>query len=183
VSKNICIFCGSSKGNDESYRNAAVEIGEYFAKNDIGLVYGGGRIGLMGIIANAVLENDGKVTGVIPGFLMTKEIRHDGLTVCYEVDSMHERKRKMYELSDAFIAMPGGFGTLDELFEIITWHQLFLHQKPIVIYNVNGYFDLLIKMIGQMRDNGFIEKDFDRYLKHGNTLPEIMQALGSIPSL
>jgi uncharacterized protein (TIGR00730 family) len=180
IHRNICIFCGSGTGNNPAYRDAAIEIGRYFAANNIGLVYGGGRIGLMGIIADTVLENGGRVTGVIPSFLSTQEIRHDGLTACYEVDTMHERKRRMYELSDAFIAMPGGFGTLDELFEIITWHQLFLHQKPIVIYNVDQYFEPLLKMISQMRSQNFIAEDFNRYVKSADSLGQaILLASGS----
>ena len=175
--KSICIFCGSSVGNDIVYRNAAIEMGEYLAKNNITSVYGGGRIGLMGIIANTVLENGGKVIGVIPKFLSTHEIKHDGLTECYEVDDMHTRKTMMYKLSDAFIAMPGGFGTLDEFFEIITWHQLELHNKPVAIYNVAGYFDALLQMINNMHQKRFIPEDINSYLKHSDSIEELMALL------
>jgi uncharacterized protein (TIGR00730 family) len=175
--KSLCIFCGSGIGNDERYKNAAIEMGEYLAKNNITFVYGGGRIGLMGIIADTVLMNGGRVTGIIPGFLSTKEIKHDGLTDCYEVDDMHTRKQMMYQLSDAFIAMPGGFGTLDELFEIITWHQLLLHAKPIAIYNVAGYFDPLLAMINKMQDEKFISENYTNYVKHASTLSEVMEVV------
>lgn len=176
--KSLCIFCGSAIGNDERYKNAAIEMGAYLAKNQITFVYGGGRIGLMGIIADTVLHNGGKVTGIIPGFLSTKEIKHDGLTECYEVDDMHTRKQMMYQLSDAFIAMPGGFGTLDELFEIITWHQLLLHNKPIAIYNVAGYFDPLLSMITKMQSENFISENYTGYLKHATSLDEVMALVG-----
>jgi uncharacterized protein (TIGR00730 family) len=172
--KSICIFCGSGTGKDPVYIEAARAMGEYLAKNKINFVYGGGRIGLMGVIADTVLSNGGTVTGIIPGFLSTKEIKHDGLTECYVVDDMHTRKQMMYQLSDAFIAMPGGFGTLDELFEIITWHQLLLHTKPIAIYNVAGYFDPLLAMIEKMQNQNFIHENYTQFLKHGSSLEEVM---------
>ena len=175
--KSLCIFCGSGVGKDISFQNAAIEMGEYLAANEITFVYGGGRIGLMGIIADTVLRNGGKAIGIIPRFLSTKEIKHDGLTECYEVDDMHTRKQMMYQLSDAFIAMPGGFGTLDELFEIVTWHQLLLHTKPIAIYNVAGYFTPLLEMIDTMRQQNFISENHTQYLKHANTLSEVISML------
>ncbi len=175
--KNLCVFCGSSVGSKPEYREAAEEMGKLLASRNIGLVYGGGRIGLMGVLANTVLENNGKVTGVIPGFLSTKEIRHDGLTQCYEVDDMHTRKQMMYQLSDAFVAMPGGFGTLDELFEIITWHQLSLHQKPVVIYNAHGYFDPLLEMIHKMYAEGFVPAQYKSFLHEASTQEEVAEML------
>ncbi len=171
---SICIFCGSGIGMDVQYKEAAIEMGEYLAMNKINFVYGGGRIGLMGIIADTVLHNGGRAIGIIPRFLSTKEIRHEGLTECYEVDDMHTRKQMMYQLSDAFIAMPGGFGTLDELFEIITWHQLLLHAKPIAIYNVAGYFDPLLSMIDRMNSQKFISENHASFVKHATTLKELM---------
>ncbi len=175
--KSLCVFCGSAIGNDPRFANAAIEIGTYLAKNNITFVYGGGRIGLMGIIADTVLNNGGKVTGIIPKFLSTKEIKHDGLTECYEVDDMHTRKQMMYQLSDAFVALPGGFGTLDELFEIITWHQLSLHSKPVIIYNVEGYYDHLLQMIDKMESEQFIQENYRKYLKHARSLNEIIELL------
>jgi uncharacterized protein (TIGR00730 family) len=171
---SLCVFCGSGTGNDPRYKAAAEEMGVYLATNKINFIYGGGRIGLMGVIADTVLKHGGQVTGIIPKFLSTKEIRHDGLTECVEVDDMHTRKLKMYQLSDAFVAMPGGFGTFDELFEIITWHQLSLHTKPIAVYNVAGYYDPLLQMIASMRNENFIGENYTNYLKHGNTLEEVM---------
>lgn len=175
--KSLCVFCGSSVGARPEYREAAVELGNELASKNIELIYGGGRIGLMGVLANTVLDNGGRVTGVIPGFLSTKEIRHDGLTRCYEVDDMHTRKQMMYQLSDAFIAMPGGFGTLDELFEIITWHQLSLHQKPVVIYNAHGYFDPLLQMIHKMYAEGFVPVQYKSFLHEASSLDEVVAML------
>jgi uncharacterized protein (TIGR00730 family) len=175
--KSICVFCGSNKGINPAYIEAAKALGQYMAAHSITYVYGGGAIGLMGVIADAVLENKGKVIGVIPKFLATKEIKHAGLTECYEVESMHERKALMYELSDAFIALPGGFGTLDELFEIITWHQLLLHRKPVSIYNIDHYFDPLLQMVETMAAQNFIPADYTDYFQAGNSLSEVMSGL------
>ncbi len=176
--KSLCVFCGSSVGDDIRFQKAAKEMGEYLAHHNITLVYGGGRIGLMGVMAEAVLKNGGSVTGIIPKFLSTVEVKHDGLTTCYEVDDMHTRKQMMYQLSDAFVAMPGGFGTLDELFEIITWHQLSLHNKPIAIYNVEGYFDALLQMINTMHSQHFIPANYASYLKDATTLNQLMKLIG-----
>ncbi len=177
--KSLCVFCGSSVGVDPVYKEAAIQMGTYLAENKINLVYGGGRIGLMGVLAETVLKNGGTVTGIIPKFLSTKEIRHDGLTQCFEVDDMHTRKQMMYQLSDAFVAMPGGFGTLDELFEIITWHQLALHEKPIAIYNVHGYFNPLLSMVETMQTQKFIPIDFQNYLKSDTSLDGVLTLLGA----
>jgi len=175
--RSLCVFCGSSTGMDPRFKSAAIEIGEYMASNHITFVYGGGRIGLMGIIADTVLNKGGKVTGIIPRFLSTKEIKHDGLTECYEVDDMHTRKQMMYQLSDAFIALPGGFGTLDEFFEIITWHQLLLHNKPVAIYNVGGYYDSLLQMIDKMEAENFIAANLGNYLKSADTLGKVIELI------
>ncbi len=139
--KRICVFCGSSPGTRPVYTEFAQQLGKAIVSQDMELVYGGGSIGLMGIIADAVLKEKGKVIGVIPHALSSKEFAHTGLTDLRLVSSMHERKAMMVELSDAFIAMPGGFGTFDEFFEILTWAQLGLHAKPIGLLNVEGYFD------------------------------------------
>ncbi|MEO8150111.1 MAG: TIGR00730 family Rossman fold protein [Bacteroidia bacterium] len=154
--KSIAVFCGSSKGNDPIYTKVANELGKYLAQQKIGLVYGGGNIGLMGIIADAVLQSGGKVTGVIPHFLMKKEVGHTGLTELILVDTMHQRKQIMCDRADAFITMPGGFGSMDELFEILTWKQLGLHNKPIGVLNVNGYYDHLVALINHMNCEQFV---------------------------
>jgi len=155
----ICIFCGSSDGNDIAITDIAVKLGEIFAERNITLVYGAAKIGVMGTIAKSVLDNNGKVIGVIPNFLKKKEVVHLGLTQLITTENMHERKLKMQEESDGFIALPGGMGTLEELFEIITWLQLGLHQKPIGLLNVNGFYNDLIKMLETMVRKGFLSMD------------------------
>ncbi len=152
----ICVFCGSSDGNDQLITAAAVKLGEIFAQREITLVYGAAKIGVMGCIAKSVLDNNGKVVGIIPEFLKMKEVVHLGLTELITTSNMHERKMKMQEESDAFIALPGGMGTLEELFEIITWLQLGLHQKPIGLLNVNGFYDHLIQLLETMVSKGFL---------------------------
>jgi uncharacterized protein (TIGR00730 family) len=155
----ICVFCGSSDGNDLAITDAAVKLGEIFAERNITLVYGAAKIGVMGTIAKSVLDNSGKVIGIIPNFLKKKEVVHLGLTELITTENMHERKLKMHEQSDGFIALPGGMGTLEELFEIITWLQLGLHQKPIGLLNINGFYNDLIKMLETMVRKGFLSMD------------------------
>ncbi len=142
--KRVCVFCGSSKGGRDVYMEAARQIGATLAEHEIELVYGGGHVGLMGATADGALAAGGRVIGVIPQALADKELAHKGLTELYVVGSMHERKAMMAELSDGFIALPGGFGTLDEFAEIVTWAQLGIHQKPIGMLNTAGYFDTLL---------------------------------------
>jgi uncharacterized protein (TIGR00730 family) len=142
--KYVCVFCGSSPGARPSYGEAAARLGEALAAQELSLVYGGARVGLMGVVADAVLRGGGEVFGVLPTFLASKEIAHEGVTELRVVSSMHERKALMAERADAFVALPGGFGTLDELFEILTWAQLGLHQKPCGLLNIDGFFDGLI---------------------------------------
>jgi len=155
--KSIAVFCGSSEGNDSLIISDAIKLGETLAKNQITLVYGAAKIGMMGIIARASLNLHGKVIGVIPEFLKLREVVHLGLHELITTDNMHERKLKMHELSDGFIALPGGFGTLEELFEIITWAQLGLHQKPIGLLNSNGFYDDLINMLERMTMKGLLK--------------------------
>lgn len=155
----ICVFCGSSDGNDLAITDAAKKLGEIFAERSITLVYGAAKIGVMGTIAQSVLENNGKVIGIIPNFLKKKEVVHLGLTELITTQNMHERKMKMQEASDGFIALPGGMGTLEELFEIITWLQLGLHQKPIGLLNVNNFYNDLINMLETMVRKGFLSID------------------------
>lgn len=157
--EKICVFCGSSEGNDLAITDAAKKLGEIFADRNITLVYGAAKIGLMGNIAKSVLDKKGKVIGIIPSFLKRKEVVHLGLTELITTENMHERKLKMQETSDGFIALPGGMGTLEELFEIITWLQLGLHQKPIGLLNVNGFYNDLIKMVETMVRKGFLSMD------------------------
>lgn len=153
--KTVCVYCGSSNKVDDVYKKTAHALGMALAKNDIGLVYGGGHVGLMGIIADSVISAGGKVTGIIPKFLDDREEKHEGLTELHIVDDMHTRKHMMAERADAFIMMPGGFGTLDETFEVLTWKQLGLHTKPIVIYNVNQFWDPAVKLIENVITAGF----------------------------
>jgi uncharacterized protein (TIGR00730 family) len=157
--EKICVFCGSSDGNDLAITDAAIKLGEIFAEQNITLVYGAAKIGVMGTIAKSVLDNNGNVVGIIPNFLKKKEVVHLGLTELITTQNMHERKMKMQEESDGFIALPGGMGTLEELFEIITWLQLGLHQKPIGLLNINGFYNDLIKMLENMVRKGFLSMD------------------------
>ena len=162
--KNICVFCGSGMGKKTIYRKHANNLGEALAEKSIGLVYGGASIGLMGTLANAVLEKGGRVTGVIPESLEKREVAHPHLSKLIVTKSMHERKATMATLSDAYITLPGGFGTLEELFETITWSQLHIHQKPIVILNTNGYYDDLFSFVKNAADQGYIdEKGLDLF--------------------
>jgi uncharacterized protein (TIGR00730 family) len=155
VLRDICVFSGSSVGDRPEYRRAADDFGRLLAATGRRLVYGGGAIGLMGIMANSLLASGGEVIGVIPEFLSLKEVRHDGLTELHIVSSMHDRKALMAERSDAFVALPGGLGTLDELCEILTWSQLGLHGKPVGLLNVLGYFDGLLAQIDRAICDGF----------------------------
>lgn len=154
--KRLCVFCGSSLGQRPVYAEAARELGELLARKKIGLVFGGGRIGLMGVLADAVLAGGGEAIGVIPKALKERELGHDGVTELRIVPSMHARKAMMAELSDGFIAMPGGFGTLDELCEILTWAQLGIHEKPCGLLNVNNFFAPLLALFEQQMEEGFL---------------------------
>jgi uncharacterized protein (TIGR00730 family) len=155
--KRICVYCGSSGGRHSDYAAAATALGQLLAQNGIGLVYGGAAIGIMGVIADAVLAGGGSVSGVIPQALKDKEIAHEGLTELHVVESMHERKSLMAVLSDGFIAMPGGYGTLEEIVETLTWGQLQFHNKPCGLLNVNGYFDHLLAFLQHAEAQGFIK--------------------------
>jgi len=157
--KSIVVFCGSSEGNDTNILLAAQELGRTLAQHNITLVYGAAKIGVMGCVAQSTLDNDGKVIGVIPDFLKLREVFHPGLTELIITENMHERKLKMHGLSDGIITLPGGYGTLEELFEMITWAQLGLHQKPIGILNTSGFYDDLLKMLEKMVDQGFLKKE------------------------
>jgi len=157
--KSVCVFCGGNPGKRPAYAIAARQLGEALAKGGLDLVYGGAHVGLMGVVADATLATGGKVYGVLPSFLAEKELAHLSLTDLRVVSSMHERKQAMSERADAFIAMPGGFGTMDELFEILTWAQLGLHQKPIALLNIEGYFDGLIHFIDHAVDERLLRPE------------------------
>ncbi len=150
--RSICLFCGSSPGVDPAFKLAAAQLGTMLAHQNIRLIYGGGHVGLMGVAADACLKAGGEVVGIIPKKLMEKEVGHAGLTQMHVVDTMHERKALMTQLSDAFIALPGGYGTLDELFEALTWQQLAYHLLPVGILNVSGFFDHLVQFLDHARD-------------------------------
>ncbi len=154
--QRVCVFCGSSKGARPVYAHTAHDMGKALVRRNLGLVYGGGCIGLMGSIADAVLEGGGEVIGIIPQGLVTREVAHHGITKLVIVHSMHERKAKMAELSDGFVAMPGGYGTFEEFCEIITWAQLGLHRKPCGILNVEGYYDPLLALFDRAVAEGFV---------------------------
>ena len=156
--KCITVFCGSSSGNNEIYQAQALLLGQTLASQNIELVYGGARVGLMGAVADGVLQGGGRVTGVLPRFLQNKELAHAGLSELILVDTMHERKMRMYELSDGVIALPGGFGTLEEFFEILTWGQLGLHSKPVGILNIAGFYDPLANLLQNMVEKGFLKE-------------------------
>ncbi|MGP6190177.1 MAG: TIGR00730 family Rossman fold protein [Vulcanimicrobiaceae bacterium] len=152
----ICVFCGSHEGNRPEFRETAKLVGRLLAERGLGIVYGGGRVGLMGALADAALAAGGRVIGVIPEALAAREVAHRSVSELHVVGSMHERKALMAALADAFVALPGGFGTLEELFEVITWRQLGFHEKPCGLLNVEGYFDRLIAFMDDAVDNGFV---------------------------
>jgi uncharacterized protein (TIGR00730 family) len=156
VIRSLCVFCGSNSGNDATYANAARDFGALLAKSDITLVYGGGHVGLMGIVADAVLAGGGKAIGVIPRMLWDREVGHRNLTELHIVETMHERKAMMASLSDAFVALPGGLGTLEEIFEVWTWAQLGIHRKPLGFLDVLGFYTPLLSSLDRAVDAGFI---------------------------
>jgi uncharacterized protein (TIGR00730 family) len=161
---SLCVFCGSSVGSRPAFIGAAISLGKVLAEQKIRLVYGGGRVGLMGAIADAALQAGGEVVGVIPEHLVAREVAHQGLTDLRIVTSMHDRKALMAELSDAFVAMPGGLGTLEEFFEVWTWGQLGLHRKPYALLNVNGFYDPLVQFIDQLVEQKFVKPEHRRML-------------------
>jgi uncharacterized protein (TIGR00730 family) len=157
--KSLCVYCGASNGHASVYANAARDLAQHLVDHNIQLVYGGGNIGLMGILANEVMRLGGEVTGVIPQLLMDMEVGHMMISRLHVVKDMHERKAMMAGLSDGFIAMPGGIGTLEELFEMLTWHQLGFHAKPVGLLNVNGFFDGLLAFLAHQENEGFLKPD------------------------
>ena len=181
--RRLCIFCGSSFGARPIFRDSAEAAGRLLAEREIELVYVGGNVGLMGAVADACLAAGGRVIGVIPQALADKEVAHAGLTVLHLVDSMHERKAKMAELSDAFLAMPGGYGTWDEFCEVLTWAQLGIHDKPCALWNVAGYYDPLLAMADRAVMEGFLRPE-NRALLISDTDPlRLLDRLHSSPAL
>ena len=175
--KSICVYCGSRKGEDSSLMPMAYKVGEIIAKSGNSVVYGGACVGLMGQVADGALSQGGRVVGIIPKLIFDFEVAHNGLSELIQVESMHDRKLKMMELSDAFIALPGGFGTMDELNEIITWRQIKLHKKPIAILNHNGYYDHFIEFIKVCVKSGLISQEHLDMLIVSNTIEELMQKI------
>lgn len=158
--KSIAVYCGSSMGKHDIYQQKAVEFAKEMVKRDIALVYGGASVGIMGTVADTILSLGGKAIGVIPSLLEEREISHKNLTELYKVETMHQRKGKMIELADAFVALPGGFGTLEEYAEVFTWSQIGLHTKPCALVNVNNYWQPLIDMTNKMADEGFLHEKY-----------------------
>ncbi len=178
--RNICVYCGSAPGADPLFLEAASALGRSLAANGIGLVYGGGDNGLMGAVARAVLEHGGRVTGIIPGFLRKRENMLEAAQELIIVDDMHTRKRIMFERADAFVALPGGIGTLEELVEQLTWVQLAQHTKPVLIADIGGFWKPLLSLVAHMREHGFIREQFElHYLvseKIGDIVPMLRKA-------
>ncbi|WP_291146542.1 TIGR00730 family Rossman fold protein [Flavobacterium sp. UBA7680] len=175
--KRISVFCGSSFGTDEIFREQAELLGKTLAKQNIDLVYGGANVGLMGAVADGALSENGTVIGVLPNFLRSKEIAHLGLTELILVENMHERKMKMNDLCDGVIALSGGFGTLEELFEMLTWSQLGLHKKPIAILNINGFYDSLIALSKTMVEKGFMKDVYLEMLLVSDNIDDLLHQM------
>lgn len=175
--KRITVFCASSFGTEKIYEEQAILVGKNLAEQNIELVYGGANVGLMGAVADGALNAGGKVIGVLPNFLRSKEIAHLGLTELILVESMHERKTKMNDLCDGVIALPGGFGTLEELFEMLTWAQLGLHKKPIAILNVNGFYDALITLLQTMTEKGLLKEVNREMLLVSDNIDDLLEQM------
>lgn len=177
--RSLCVFCGSSTPPDTRFRDAARALGQLVAGQGIALVYGGGRVGLMGEVADAALAAGGRVLGVIPTGLFSVEVAHTGLTELHEVGSMHERKQLMYDLSDGFVALPGGLGTLEELAEVTTWSQLGLHAKPVVLLDVDGFWDPLVAQLDKMVSVGLLKPANRALIQHAGTPQDALAVLAS----
>lgn len=175
--KRISVFCASGTGHNDIYQKSAYDLGAFLAKKHIGVVYGGSHLGLMGAVARGALDNNGEVIGVLPHFMSGREIAHTGLTKLFMVDSMHDRKLKMFELSDGIIALPGGFGTFEELFEMLTWAQLGLHQEPIGILNVNGYYNHLLAMFNTMSQEGLLKETHAEMVLHSDNASDLFEQM------
>jgi uncharacterized protein (TIGR00730 family) len=179
--KSICVYCGSSTGNHPRYRAAAEALGRSIAEHGMRLIFGGGGVGLMGVVSETAMAHGGKVTGIMPGFLREKEGYRGKIDELFIVESMHERKQMMFERADAFAILPGGFGTLDETFEIVTWRQLELHDKPIILVNIEGYWDPLLAMIERQLAEGFLRPEFADLIRVVDTAEAVIPALTAAP--
>ncbi|GAB6012899.1 LOG family protein [Viscerimonas tarda] len=175
--RRISVFCGSNSGNNLLFKEQAYKLGEELADRNIELVYGGAKVGLMGAVADGVLSNGGKAIGVLPRFFMEKDLEHNSLTELIFVDTMHERKAKMSELCDGIIALPGGFGTMEELFEMLTWAQLSLHKKPIALLNIDGYYDSLLLFMKNMIEKGFLKDEYRKMLLVSDKVSAILRQM------
>ncbi len=180
--KSVCVYCGSSARVDQAYKDAAVELGKAIAGNGWNVVYGGGRVGLMGLVADSALTAGGKVFGVIPKHIQAREIDHTDLTELHIVDSMHIRKQMMVDRADAFVILAGGLGTLDEFFELLTWKQLGLHDKPIVMVNINGYWDKMIEAIRHIADQKFMRIEDLAMYQVVKTVADVPDAIRRAPN-
>ncbi len=179
--KSVCVYCGSSARVDQAYKDAAVELGKALAANKWDLVYGGGRVGLMGLVADSALAAGSRVVGIIPQHIQAREIEHTDLTELHIVDSMHIRKQMMVDRGDAFVILAGGLGTLDEFFEILTWKQLGLHDKPVVMVNINGYWTKMIEAIKYIADQKFMREEDLKMFQVVDTVAEVPDALNRAP--
>ncbi len=175
----IVVFCGSSLGFNPIYKNAAIELGNYFVHHNIGLVYGGGKIGMMGVLSDTILEQNGEVIGVIPKLLEKEEVVHSGVEEMIVCKNMSERKVIMSKLIDGYITLPGGFGTLDEMFEALTLNQLHIEQKPVGLLNVNGFFDATLLQLDKMVAEGYLKQMNRNMLLVGNTVEDLMQKMNA----
>lgn len=180
--RTLCVYCGSSSRGRESHHAAATRLGQIMAENGIRLVYGGGRIGMMGLVADAVLEGGGEVVGIIPEFLDQVEVGHSGVTNLIVTANMHERKEKMAEMSDAFLILPGGLGTLDETFEILTWKQLQLHDKPFIIADIDGYWKPLVSLIDDMIEENYARPENRELFTVIENIEDVLPALEAMPA-
>lgn len=179
--KSVCVYCGSSARVDQVYKDAAVELGRTLAANKWDLVYGGGRVGLMGLVADSALSAGSKVVGIIPQHIQAREIEHTDLTELHVVDSMHIRKQMMVDRGDAFVILAGGLGTLDEFFEILTWKQLGLHDKPVVMVNINGYWTKMVEAIKHIADQKFMRAEDLTMFQVVDSVAEVPAALNEAP--
>jgi uncharacterized protein (TIGR00730 family) len=174
---NVCVFCGSSTGIKPVYAQAAKTVGTLLAKQNKTLIYGGGNVGLMGIVADAVMSAGGEVIGVIPDFLLKREVGHRGITRLEVVESMHQRKKRMADLADAFVALPGGWGTLEELSEVLTWRQLGLVKQPVAALNTDGFFDPLLQQLSKMVQEGFVRPEYLEVLQVETTPEKLLSSI------
>ncbi len=179
---NVCVYCGSSSNVDDAFKKAAINLGKAIAAQKWGVVYGGGRVGLMGLVADSTLEAGGKVIGIIPEHIQSREIEHTDLTELHVVDTMHMRKQMMVDRSEAFVILPGGIGTLDEFFELVTWKQLGLHDKPIVIVNIDGYWSKLIEAVENIANEGFMRQEDLKMYHVVDKIEDVVETLKNAPT-